>query len=184
MSARLMINLAPMVALLCIAAWTDIRSRRIRNWTSFPLILAGLLLSFTPMHHISPVASFSGLIVGFLLTFFMFAIGALGAGDVKLMAGVGAWVGPGPIFLIFIVNAVIGLLVVLAQAAWQGRLSKLLVNSTVLTINLVHLQDVGIEHASQTGKSCRSIEKPLPYAVTVLAAVLLVLVVHVEEKRQ
>jgi hypothetical protein len=48
-------------------------------------------------------------------------------------------------------------------------------NTTVLTINLVHLQDVGIEHAQATGRSCRSIDRPLPYAVPVLLAVLMIL---------
>jgi hypothetical protein len=54
----------------------------------------------------------------------------------------------------------------------QGRLRILSRNSAVLAINLVHLGDVGVEHAAATGRSCRSVEKPLPYAVPVLIAVI------------
>ena len=94
----------------------------------------------------------------------------------KLMAGVGAWVGPGPVVAVFAITAIIGMVIVLTQATLQGRLRTLLNNTTLLTINLVHLQDVGLEHTQATGRSCRSVDRPLPYAVPVLLAVLLMLV--------
>jgi len=85
-------------------------------------------------------------------------------------------VGPGPVVAVFAITAIIGMVIVLTQAAVQGRLRTLLTNTTLLTINLVHLQDVGLEHAQATGRSCRSVDRPLPYAVPVLLAVLLMLV--------
>ena len=44
-----------------------------------------------------------------------------------------------------------------------------------LTVNLIHLQDVGLEHTRATGRSSRSVDRPLPYAVPVLLAVLVIL---------
>jgi hypothetical protein len=64
---------------------------------------------------------------------------------------------------------------VLVQASLQGRLRKLLTNTTVLTVNLIHLQDVGLEHTRATGRASRSVDRPLPYAVPVLLAVLVIL---------
>jgi hypothetical protein len=43
-------------------------------------------------------------------------------------------------------------------------------------VNLVHVRDVGLEHATATGKSSQSVDKPLPYAVPVLLAVATILI--------
>jgi hypothetical protein len=67
------------------------------------------------------------------------------------------------------------MIIVISQAVWQKRLHTLLHNSALLTINLVHLNQVGAEHAIATGKSSRSINRPLPYAVPVLLGVLTLL---------
>jgi prepilin peptidase CpaA len=171
----LFLEYVPLLALLVTAAVTDLRARRIPNWLTFSLVIAGLLQSFLAIRTVAPGASALGLLAGFGLTFILFALGALGGGDVKLMAGVGAWVGPGPVVAVFAITAIIGMVIVLTQAIMQGRLRALLTNTTVLTINLVHLQDVGLEHAQATGRSCRSVDRPLPYAVPVLLAVLLML---------
>jgi prepilin peptidase CpaA len=105
----------------------------------------------------------------------MFAIGAVGGGDVKLLAGIGAWLGPWAVFQVFCVEAVIGMVIVLAQAAAQGRTQTLLRNSAVLAVNLAHVNDVGLDHVKATGQSSRSVDRPLPYAVPVLIAVLILL---------
>ena len=49
------------------------------------------------MRTVGPLASATGLLTGFALSFALFAIGAMCGGDVKIMAGVGAWVGPMPV---------------------------------------------------------------------------------------
>ena len=175
MTARLFIQYVPVLALLAVACCTDLRARRSPNWLTFSMMLAGLLQSFTAIRTVGPAGSMLGLLSGLGLTFVLFALGALGGGDVKLMAGVGAWIGPGPVVAVFAVTSLIGMVIVLVQAGWQGRLRSLLTNTTVLTINLVHLQDVGIKHAQATGQSCRSVDRPLPYAVPVFLAVLLIL---------
>ncbi len=115
-----------------------------------------------------------GFLTGFGLTIVLFVLGAVGGGDVKLLAGIGAWIGPGPTLAVFAVEAVLGAAIVLFQAVWQGRLSTLLRNSTVLAINLAHVGDVGMDHVSATGRSCRSVDRPLPFAVPTLAAVAMV----------
>ncbi len=170
-----LLSLLPMLALLVWAVVQDLCAGRIRNWLTLSLISSGLANSFLASGVISPSQALAGLAVGFALPFVLFALGALGGGDVKLLAGVGAWIGALAVFEVFVVAALVGLLIVLLQCAWQGRLRALFRNSAVLTINLVHIGDVGLTHASQTGQSCRSVDRPLPYAVPVLAATLLVL---------
>ncbi len=166
----------PLLGALLFAAIQDARTRKIRNYLTFTLLLAGLAQSFFPLHTVSPSMSLAGFGVGFALTFILFAMGALGGGDVKLLSGVGAWIGPVPVLEVFMVAAIVGLIIVLIQSMKQRRLLMLFRNSAMLAINVVHAGDVGLAHVSETGKSCRSVDKPLPYAVPILVATVLVLV--------
>ena len=112
-----------------------------------------------------------------------FALGALGGGNLKLLAAVGAWVGPLAVFQVFLVEAVLGLVIVLVQAGVTGKLSALFRNSALVAVNLLHVRELGLEHAEQTGRSCRSIARPLPYAVPILAATAIVLYVSLKGGR-
>jgi prepilin peptidase CpaA len=172
-----LIPLAPLLGLLVLAATLDLRSRRIPNWLTVSLMLSGLLFSLLGWSPIGPVHSFIGLLVGFALPFVLFAIGALGGGDVKLLAGIGAWLGPVGVLAVFLLECVVGLVIVTAQALIQGRLAALLRNSTVLVLSMRHVGDLGADHLRATGLSARSIDRPLPYAVPVLVAVILVILV-------
>lgn len=172
----------PLVGLLAWAAAVDVRARQIPNGLTFGLILTGLAQSFTPSHIASPADAGLGFLTGFGLTFALFAIGALGGGDVKLLAGVGAWLGPKPTIQIFALAAVIGMVIVLVQAASQGRLKRLFQNSAVIAFSLAHAGGEGgptLEEAAQTGKACSDGagkgNKPLPYAVPVFFAVAILL---------
>ena len=80
---------------LVVAAVIDGWKLKVPNWITFPMIIAGWLYSTL----LSPYAgwegfmwSFIGTIVGLALLLPLYAIGGMGAGDVKLLAGVGAWV--------------------------------------------------------------------------------------------
>ena len=164
----------PLLALLACAAVIDVRHSRIPNWLNLLLILSGLSQSLLPGDGLTPVQSLLGMATGAAVPFLLFVIGALGAGDVKLMAGVGAWLGPLPAIVVLILEKVIGLTIVVAQAVSQRRMRALLRNSAVLAVNLLHVQDIGLEQVAHTGTSCRSVERPLPFAVPVLMAVALV----------
>jgi prepilin peptidase CpaA len=165
--------MVPLLAMLVWAAIEDLRVRKIRNWLTFSMLFSGLAQSLLPGSHIGFGQSLLGFAAGFAVPFVLFVLGAVGGGDVKLLAGVGAWVGAVASFKIFCVQAVVGMIIVLAQAAWQGRLAKLGRNSAMLAVNLIHVDQVGLEHATLTGKSCKSVDRPLPFAVPVLIAVVL-----------
>src|SRR5439155_15034799 len=91
MSTYGLLMAAPALALLVWAALEDLRSRRIPNWLTFSLVLGGIGQSVAFGAICSPGASLLGFVVGFALPFVLFALGALGGGDVRLLAGVGAW---------------------------------------------------------------------------------------------
>ena len=171
MTMRLLANL-PLLTLLVLAAITDVRERRIPNWLTLLLIASGVLRTAFTGCAPSPLGSVAGMFAGAALPFVLFAIGALGAGDVKLMAGVGAWLGSLAAVEVFLLAGVAGMFIVLAQAVAQRHLGLLLRNSLVVGLNLLYVREVGLSHATETGRSCRSVERPLPYAVPVLAAVI------------
>jgi prepilin peptidase CpaA len=170
-----MLMCVPVVGLMAVAAVIDWRQRRIPNWVTFSIILSGLVQSVTGHAATTPLDSVLGLLAGTGLTVLMYAIGALGGGDVKLLAGVGAWFGPQAVLVLFCVEAIIGAILALAQAAAQGKVRALCHNSATIAISLVHVRQVGVEHATATGHGCRSIARPLPYAVPVLIAMLILL---------
>jgi len=154
----------PLLAMLIVAAGLDLRDRRIPNWLTFSLLIAGLFgAGFVPWY-----LALAGAAMGFALMLPQFALSALSGGDVKLMMAVGSWLGPWPTLQIFAFAAIAGMLIVISQAIVQGRVTQLVRNSAVLTINLVHLQDVGADHVISTGTSTRALKTHLPYAVPIL----------------
>jgi prepilin peptidase CpaA len=179
-SAGGLMPFVPMLGLLVWAAAVDLRSRRIPNWLTFSLLLAGLAQSFAWAHTVTPGQSFLGFLTGFGLTFVLFGIGALGGGDVKLLAGLGAWLGPWPTLVVFAVAAIIGMVIVITQAAAQGRLARLFRNSAVIAMSLAQASGPdALDGAAGAGKACSDgagAGKPLPYAVPVLLAVLLMII--------
>lgn len=165
-----LIPFVPLLALLVWAAIDDVRHRLIRNWLTVSLMLGGIMQACLPGGTISPWQSLLGILTAFALLVVPFALNAVGGGDLKLMAGIAAWVGPIPVIAIFLAEKVIGLGIVLVQAAAAGRLRQLFRNSAVLAINLAHVRSLGVEHAEQSGREFRSIDRPLPYAVPTLIA--------------
>jgi prepilin peptidase CpaA len=164
-----LLPLVPLFALLVWAAVEDARVRRIRNWLTLSMVLTGF--AHQGLGGFGSAAGGAGL--GFALTVGLFVLGAVGGGDVKLMAGVGAWVGPAGVLGVFVVEAVLGMAIVLAQAAAAGRLRQLSRNSLLVAVNLVHVRQVGIDHARATGLASTAVDRPLPFAVPTGVAVLL-----------
>ncbi|WP_319581736.1 A24 family peptidase [uncultured Pseudodesulfovibrio sp.] len=87
---------------------TDIRNQRIYNWLTFPLILAGLATHTVFGGFAGLKFAAAGFAVGFVLMAIPYFFGAMGAGDVKLMAGIGAWLGMDATFLAFLFTCIAG----------------------------------------------------------------------------
>ncbi len=177
MSPSHLLPLVPLLALLTWAAVADARTRRIRNWLTLSLILTGWTHNATSFGGLAWAVA--GVAVGVALTVGPFALGAIGGGDVKLMAGIGAWVGPAGVVAVFAAEAVVGLVIIIGQATATGRLRALSRNSVVVAVNLAHVRQVGTAHARATGLACRSVDRPLPYAVPTAVAVGLLVVIGV-----
>lgn len=96
---------------LIVAAVIDGRQLKVPNWITFPMILSGWLASGIIYGWGGVAASLWGTAIGLGLLLPAYAVGGMGAGDVKLLAGVGAWAGASQTFWAFVVSAIIGAII-------------------------------------------------------------------------
>jgi prepilin peptidase CpaA len=108
-------------ALVVAALITDIRSRRIPNWLVLAAIIAGISWNVYSRGLSGLVTAGAGLGIGFVLYIPLYLLRARGAGDVKLLAAVGAIVGPENCVWIFLLTAVLGGVIALAWVVIRGR---------------------------------------------------------------
>jgi prepilin peptidase CpaA len=104
----------------------DIRTRRIPNDLTATMAGIGIGLAATGLSGLPLWASFLGFAVGLALMLPGHLLGATGAGDVKLMAAIGAIVGPAVVVTAFLFTAIAGGVLALAVAIRRRRLSATL----------------------------------------------------------
>jgi prepilin peptidase CpaA len=122
---------APIVAALVIglaAVVCDLRTRRIPNVLTLGAAGAGLLFALAVNGLGGLGWSLAGWAVGCAIFLPVFLLGGLGAGDVKLMAALGAWLGPLTVLWIAAYGAIAGGVLALVVSASRGYLGQLFRN--------------------------------------------------------
>ncbi|NQT13444.1 MAG: prepilin peptidase [Planctomycetes bacterium] len=104
---------------LVVAALIDGYKLKVPNWLTFPMIISGWVASAIFFGWAGLGWSLMGTAVGLGLLLPAYAIGGMGAGDVKLLAGVGAWVGVSNTFWAFAVSVVVGAIIALAMVVYR-----------------------------------------------------------------
>ena len=90
------------------------------------MALSGLALAASGVSGITIAAALGGLVLGLLLMLPGHLLGATGAGDVKLMAAVGAIVGPALVLSAFVCTALAGGVLAIVVAVRRNRLAATL----------------------------------------------------------
>ena len=108
---------------LVVAAVIDGKILKVPNWLTFPFIACGWI-HWTMQDGISGLGwSLWGTIVGMMLLLILRNVGGMGAGDVKLLAGVGAWLGAVVTLYAFaattIVGGVMAVIMILRSGQWE-----------------------------------------------------------------
>ncbi len=130
-----------LAAVVLVAAVTDLRSRKIPNWLTLAGVLAGILLnSFLAVDRYNWRSALFGMGLAFLVYFPLYLLRGMGAGDVKLMAAVGALVGPANWFAIFILSNVLGGVAAVLLLLSRGRLWGVLHNVGYMLNELLHFR--------------------------------------------
>jgi prepilin peptidase CpaA len=107
-----------------IATITDLRAFKIHNRLTLPLLVTGLVYHGVYGGGGAFLNSLLGAAFGFGILFLFYLIGGMGGGDVKLMAGVGAWLGMPLTFWIFNAAAIAAGAYALILIILNGRLGE------------------------------------------------------------
>lgn len=127
-----------LVASLVAALW-DLKSRRIPNVLTGPLFAVGLVQAamFSGWDGIGSAFLASVILAMPYVILFMFAGG--GAGDAKLMAGIGAWLGLQEVLAVLFFVSLFGIAMALLKAAFKGRFFAVLKNIQAMVISFILL---------------------------------------------
>lgn len=155
-----------MTALLCTSCFFDLRDRRIPN----PLILAGALLALISAFMTAGLSgaldAVTGFAVGLLLLTLPFALRVIGAGDVKLLAMVGAFSGAAALPSILMWTCIAGGIVALPFFFLRRTRLRLTQNMALLHVALrtraVAVSELGLKSAAR-----------VPYALAITLGVLI-----------
>jgi prepilin peptidase CpaA len=121
---------ASLVTLLVVAGAIDFRTMRIPNWLTYGGAVFGLLFNAVVPAPVQPgvLWALGGLALGLVLLLPLYALRVMGAGDVKLMAMAGAFLGlPHTIYAVG-ATAIAGGALSLVYLAWHGGLRRALFN--------------------------------------------------------
>lgn len=168
------LNTGFLLLLLFTAAWHDIRSRRIPNALVFAGTIAGVLSNTLLPQELGGLGVFdslAGLGIGLVLLLPLYVLRAMAAGDVKLMAMtgafLGAWGATGALLYVLLAGGVLAL----ATAWHQGTLNRLLRKLRMMLFT--HAAGSSMENLPMTGNvpgsaadAAESMDK-LPYGVAI-----------------
>jgi prepilin peptidase CpaA len=116
------------IVLALVAAFWDLRTRRIPNLLTFGAALMAIAAHGYASGLSGAGWSLVGWCVGVLFFFPIFALGGMGAGDVKLLAALGAWLGPGPVVWVALFSLIAGGALGLLVAVGSGYVTQALMN--------------------------------------------------------
>jgi len=125
---------------LIVAGISDVRSSRVPNILTFSLALTGLGFHSIADSGSGFLFSVEGFGLGLVLLLGFYIYGGMGAGDVKLLAAVGAVVGPQNVFVGFLFTALFGGLYAVALMVWHVGLARTAERIKVILVSMVFMR--------------------------------------------
>jgi prepilin peptidase CpaA len=154
-------------ALLVAASISDCRHYKIPNWLTFGgsafALIYSALIPFSP--HLGFGWSMGGFALGLSLMLPLYLLGMMGAGDVKLMAMVGAFLGMTNTLYALLFVFVSGGLAALVYALWHQSLLRMAGNIKLTLTSLLFSTMGGLR--PQMTPLCNNSVGKLPYAVSI-----------------
>lgn len=168
-------QLGPWLVVLaaCAAAcMTDLRDRRIPNAITLALWISGLVFSVMTGGAADLGGAFAASVLLALPYVILFLFAGGGAGDAKLMAGVGAWLGLMPGGYVLVVVALVGGIAGLAVGLVRGQSRRTFGHLAFATTGLL-----GLAHGRLRPSECAAFMPPvggahrIPYGVAIFLGV-------------
>ena len=127
-----------LLATVLTGGWLDLRSRRIPNWLNLSACILGFGLNAFFSHAAGLKLAGEGFGLALLVYLPLYIIRAMGAGDVKFMAGIGALIGPENWLGVFLTTAILGGVASLCLIVVRNRLHVTLSNLSTITTELLN----------------------------------------------
>jgi prepilin peptidase CpaA len=150
-----------LLIVLGMAAVIDLRTYTIPNWLTGPAILVGISLHAFLDQLTGLVFSLEGVALGLAVFLILYVLGWMGAGDVKLFAAVGSFLGPAQTLSAAVAIALVGgLLALLVLGFHQGwRKTNLWLWS--------YVRGIGLTRSAQSLAPVQGTAPKVPYAVAI-----------------
>jgi prepilin peptidase CpaA len=155
---------------LVVAAVIDGWKLKVPNWITFPMIATGWLYSFASGGLAGLGWSLLATAFGLALLYGIYMVGGMGAGDVKLLAGIGAWVHAEHTWNIFAATAIVGGIMALFMVAYTGAWRKHYAQFKMLIGEFVEVRDP--ETLFQRAAERKPRMYLLPYGIPMTVAAL------------
>lgn len=161
------------VLLAVIAAWTDVRTRRIPNWLTVPGLLVGLAASTVLGSWSGLRTSLLGAGLGLLLLLPFVLLRSLGAGDWKLAGALGAFAGPQRLVDLLLGSVFVAGIMAMALVIYKRRVRQTMRNIGHILISLVTFRLPASRVTLDDPESLK-----VPYAVALAFTVVLYGLAH------
>ena len=153
-----------LVSSITLSIFFDIKERRIPNWITIPGILIGLVLN-SLFGLAQLLQSFLGLAAGIGIMIVPFALGWLGAGDVKLFGLMGALLGvrwiPRVFFYTGVISGILALFTICARGLEQGMFRQMWLDLKIAIISQGRVMPKAVHQRAQEKK------KSVPWGVAI-----------------
>lgn len=164
------------IALCAVAAgsvWFDLRERRLPNALTVGALALALVLR-VPIGLGALVDGLLGALIGLGLALPFFLVGGLGGGDVKLLAAVGAFLGPRDIWFALLVMALVGAVMAIAVIVRHRALGRTAANLRTIIVTFGRRTFTGWKGAESEAPVTLETEGVLtvPYGVAIAAGAL------------
>jgi prepilin peptidase CpaA len=165
-------RIAVLVVLLVTAAVIDYRTLKIPNWLTFGGVVTGLVLgtadALRPLEGL--LAALGGAGAGLVILLPLYLLRVMGAGDVKLMAMVGAFLGVSGTLAAVLFTFIVGGIAALAFALWHRAFGRMAGNVRDIVQWMAFAAIAGLRPLPRV-TAASSIGK-LPYGISICAGTI------------
>lgn len=158
-----------------VAAIIDVRMFKVHNLLTIPLAVSGLLYHGFYNGVAGLGFSITGLLIGFGSLIVLYALGGIGAGDVKLMTGVGAWLGGWLTINVIVIAGIAAGIYSLVLIVSNGGVRHVITNLSIVAYRVravaIHFgQDERVE--TLVAQSSGRHRQLIPFAAMVLTGIV------------
>jgi len=156
-----------------IAAVSDLRWFKIYNVLTLPMIVSGLVYHAAFYQTAGLLESLGGAVVGGGALMIIYLAGGMGAGDVKLMAGVGAWLGLPATFYVLVASSLAAGAYAIVILTMYGGFSQVINNLRVIYYQIRAISaHLGHEETAETLVQAGDTRRLIPFGVMIVVGII------------